>query len=173
MKRLSMAVALAGLAGVFCLGGCGKAKGPKFWWDDQNKQKMDEGYQLPPPPQQEAVADNKESKALKKEAKAAEKSRKKAEKEARDAEKAAKKAEEENAKQQKKDAGSSKKADKAKNTDGMATEDELPQVKPEDSKAVPSLPPLPDKSGASATPGAKSGDSDDVMQAVPAAPEKK
>ena len=38
---------LLALAAALAVGGCGKIKGPRFWWDDRNQERLSEDYQLP------------------------------------------------------------------------------------------------------------------------------
>jgi len=48
MRKISMLVLLAAFALVL-FQGCGKIKGPRFWWDDRNQEVL-EGYALPANP---------------------------------------------------------------------------------------------------------------------------
>ncbi|MCC8190260.1 MAG: hypothetical protein LIP77_06425 [Planctomycetes bacterium] len=48
MRTYSLVVLLAVAAALF-LSGCGKIKGPRYWWDDRNQARLD-GYYLPDDP---------------------------------------------------------------------------------------------------------------------------
>lgn len=45
MRKIMIASLCLGI--IATLSGCGKIKGPRFWWDDRNQEKVVEGYQLP------------------------------------------------------------------------------------------------------------------------------
>lgn len=46
MRKLLLAAVLVSMTAV-ALAGCGKVKGPRFWWDDRNQTRMPEDYALP------------------------------------------------------------------------------------------------------------------------------
>ena len=46
----ALAVLCAFALGLCC--GCGRAvKGPRFWWDDQKREKLPDDFSMPPPPE--------------------------------------------------------------------------------------------------------------------------
>ena len=48
MRSFAVGVLILGLGAMFGLSGCGMAvKGPRFWWDDQKREKLADGYALP------------------------------------------------------------------------------------------------------------------------------
>ena len=49
MRKCLLAFFLV-LAAAVTFSGCGKVKGPRFWWDDRTQQRLSADYQLPENP---------------------------------------------------------------------------------------------------------------------------
>ena len=49
MRKLFLVLAMTLCAALF-VSGCGKIKGPRFWWDDRNQERLSENYELPADP---------------------------------------------------------------------------------------------------------------------------